>query len=72
MVYVNEFIVVIPFCLQGSEKRLCHGIVPTVAFSAHTLNEAETTDCSPEIITCILYAPVRMPVLTKSDRELSK
>jgi hypothetical protein len=35
--YVNQFIVVVPFSLQGSEKRLCHGIVPTIAIFDFTL-----------------------------------
>jgi hypothetical protein len=65
MVYINLFVVVVPFSLQGSEKGLCHGIVPTIAFSAHTLNEAETIDCTPEIITCILTA-----VLPRDDGVL--
>jgi hypothetical protein len=40
MVYVNKFVVVVPFIIQGSEKRFSYGIAPTIPSSAQTLIQA--------------------------------
>ena len=48
------------FSLEIAKERLSHRIVPTVTFTAHTLNETILLNNIPEAVTSILHPTVRM------------
>ena len=48
------------FGFQGFEKGLCNTVVITVAFAAHTLNQAMFRKLLPEGFTRILDTSIRM------------
>ncbi len=49
-----------PLCFDRLKKRLGHSIVPTIAFTAHTLNETMLFKCFSKFITSVLNSPVRV------------
>lgn len=49
-----------PFGFKNTEKRLSHRIIPTIAFSAHTLNKMMFFKKLPKIIASILDTAIRV------------
>ena len=49
-----------PLCFDRLEKGLSHGIVPTIAFATHTLDEAVLFKCFSKFITSVLNPSVRV------------
>src|SRR5210317_878779 len=55
-----ETLVVNQFRFDNPEKRFGHGIIPTVTFTTHALDETMLFEQLSKIFACVLNAAIRM------------